>query len=98
VPDSFVTCTAGCVTVAASINSGVDSFVGRDGVGVKTAAVNVNCDTTVLAAEVRTAATSGVDSAGVAADPQAAIKAAIIAAVTRIFGFMEPPVIGDLIS
>ena len=36
--------------------------MGRDGVGVKAAAVSVNCETTVLAAEVRIAATSAVGS------------------------------------
>jgi hypothetical protein len=62
-----------------------------DGVGVNTAAVNVNCDTTVLAADVRTAATSGVGSAGVSEGPQATIKAAMNTVVIRIFSFMKPP-------
>ena len=42
-------------------------FVGSKVVGVKAAAVSVNCETTVPAADVRTAATSGVGSDGVGA-------------------------------
>jgi len=61
-----------------------------DGTGVKTAAVNVNCETTVLAADVRTAATSGVGS-GVLADPQAASNTAKTSKITRYFGFIEFP-------
>ena len=60
---------------AVMVGSGADVSVGGGGVGVKTAAVNVNCDTTVLAAEVRTAATSGVGS-GVVEGPQAAMNKA----------------------
>ncbi len=42
--------------------SGADVFVGMDVVGVNAAAVSVNCDITVLAADVRTRAISGVGS------------------------------------
>ncbi len=68
----MVTCATGSPVLVA-VGSRVAVSVGRGGgVGVKTAAVKVNCETTVLAAEVRTAATSGVGAAGVAGDPQAA--------------------------
>ena len=61
--------------------------------GVKAAAVSVNCDTTVLAAEVRTAATSGVDPvAGVADGPQAVINKMTAMTVAISLGFMKPPV------
>jgi hypothetical protein len=76
--------------VAVALGSGVNVSVGMNGVGVKTAAVNVNCDTTVLAAEVRTAATSGVGS-GVVADPQAARSRLKTSKSARYFGFMETP-------
>jgi hypothetical protein len=49
--------------VAVFCGSGVSVGSARI-VGVKTAAVNVNWETTVLAADVRTAATSGVGSPG----------------------------------
>jgi hypothetical protein len=57
-------------------------------VGVKAAAVNVNCETTVLAADVRTAATSGVGSPGVADGPQEATSIAITNIVMNSLGFM----------
>ena len=70
VPSAFVTWATGS-SVAVAVGASVAGSVGtNDGMGVNTAAVNVNCETTVLAAEVRTAATSGVGS-GVVADPQA---------------------------
>src|SRR5688572_32168630 len=69
VPDKFVTC-ASTGSVAVAVNSGADVFVGSKVVGVKAAAVSVNCDTTVPAADVRTAATSGVGSDRVGAPPQ----------------------------
>src|SRR5574338_608543 len=63
VPSAFVTCATGrVVTVAVAWGSAVSAgmlegaaVVG--GAGVNTAAVNVNSDTTVRAADVRTAAT-----------------------------------------
>jgi hypothetical protein len=58
---------------------------------VNAAAVSVNCETTVLAAEVRTAATSGVASGCVSEDPQAVINMAMKMTVTISFSFMEPP-------
>jgi hypothetical protein len=63
---------------------------GGGSVGVNTAAVNVNCETTVLAAEVRTAATSGVGS-GVVADPQATSKIALMSKSVRYFSFIKSP-------
>jgi hypothetical protein len=77
-----------------AVISGADVSVGRDAtVGVKAAAVSVNCEMTVLAAEVRTAATSGVDSdpAGGVADPHAAANMAIKMTITTDFSYMEPP-------
>jgi hypothetical protein len=74
VPWALVTsATGGCVSVAGGWGVSV-SIAGAavGGIGENTAAVNVNCDTTVLAAEVRTAATSGVGSAAVGEPPQAA--------------------------
>ena len=54
-------------TAGVSVGKGVGVSVGNgSGVGVKKAAVNVNSAITVLAAEVRTAFTSGVGSIGVA--------------------------------
>jgi hypothetical protein len=58
-------------------------------VGVKTAAVNVNCETTVLAADVRTAATSGVGSDGVAEGPQAARNRMEHSMGREYFGFIN---------
>src|SRR5687768_7785140 len=56
--------------------SGAEVFVGTAEVGVNAAAVSVNCDMTVLAADVRTTATSGVGSTDAGGDPQAAIRRA----------------------
>ena len=61
--------------------------------GVKAAAVKVNWDTTVLAAEVRTAATSGVGSEGVAAAPQAESNTAMRRMVRVVLIFMLHPII-----
>jgi hypothetical protein len=60
-------------------------------VGVKAAAVNVNCETTVLAAEVRTAAISGVGAPGVAEDPHAASRLATRKRMKNSFSFIKPP-------
>jgi hypothetical protein len=68
-----VAVAAGAVPVVVISGAGVS--VGSDGVGVKAAAVNVNCATTVLAADVRIAATSDVGSAfGVPAAPHAELS------------------------
>ncbi len=67
--------------VAVSVGSG-------GGVGVNAAAVNVNCASTVLAAEVRTAATSGVGAAGVAAPLQAASQRDATREITMFFLFI----------
>ena len=73
-----------------AVGSGADVSVGaKDGTGVNTAAVNVNCDTTVLAAEVRTTETLGVGS-GVDEDPHAASRISVTNAVKISFSFIEP--------
>ena len=73
------------------VGSGADVSVGWDGVGVNAAAVSVNCEMTVLAAEVRMAATSAVGScACVPGDPHAAISTMNRIAVIINFGFIEP--------
>jgi hypothetical protein len=61
-------------------------------VGVKAAAVSVNWEITVLAADVRMAATSAVGSCswGVLADPQAVKKMAISIRLRVGLRFMEP--------
>ena len=63
--------------------------VGGIGVGVNAAAVSVNSATTVMAAEVRTASTSGVGTMGVAGAQAASIRVAIIAEMTNL-AFMVP--------
>src|SRR6185295_4245383 len=76
VPSAFVTCTTGCpvAVLVVLVASGADVSVGWDGVGVNAAAVSVNCEITVLAADVRMAATSAVGSCScVPGDPHAAI-------------------------
>jgi hypothetical protein len=79
--------------------SGVGRFVGvsegGNGVGVKTAAVSVNSATTVYAAEVRMASTSGVGTMGVAGAQAASIKVAISAKMMN-FTFMGPLLIDYL--
>jgi len=71
-----------------AVGSNVDVLVaGGGGTGENTAAVNVNWETTVLAADVRTAATSGVGS-GVVDDPQAAISNAGIRSDRRSLFFI----------
>jgi hypothetical protein len=89
-----VTCaTAEVEVVSVAVASGWGVSVGAAGeenVGVKAAAVRVNCDITVLAADVRIAATSGVESAGVAEGPHAAINAATRKQTRNSFSFMEP--------
>jgi hypothetical protein len=67
-------------------------------VGVKAAAVSVNSATTVFAAEVRIAFTSGVGSIGVAG-AQAAMSRAIANRVIGSFEFMVPLLgsMGDLV-
>src|SRR5215216_6561428 len=63
VPSALVTCATGSdvwVAVASGL-PGACVSVGVAGTTVNTAAVNVNWETTVPAADVRTAATSGVD-------------------------------------
>ncbi len=60
--------------------------VGGRGVGVKAAAVSVNSATTVYAAEVRTASTSGVGTMGVAgAQAERVNAAANIKVINLIF-------------
>src|SRR5687768_7785142 len=71
--------------------SGAEVFVGTAEVGVNAAAVSVNCDMTVLAADVRTTATSGVGSTDAGGDPQAAIRRAHKSKVKLSFRFIEPP-------
>src|SRR5688500_20249183 len=67
--------------------------VGREAVGVNAAAVSVNCETTVLAAEVRTAAISGVGPCPSDAGDglQAATNKAMKITVITGFSFIEPP-------
>jgi hypothetical protein len=89
-----VTCATGndvsvAVASVACVAGGV--FVGEGSTGVKTAAVSVNCATTVFAAEVRTTATSGVGPMGVAEGPHATSKVAIKKIKQNSFGFMKPP-------
>jgi hypothetical protein len=62
-------------------------------VGVNAAAVSVNSEITVLAAEVRTAATSGVGSGGGLADPHAAITIAMKMAVAISFSLIESSIL-----
>src|SRR6266487_573453 len=92
VPSAFVTCARGgnvAVLVTAGVDAGVS--VGRDGVAVKAAAVSVNSEITVLAADVRTTATSGVDSCSCAlGDPHAASKMAISITIIVSLSFIEP--------
>ena len=74
-----------------AVGSGACVLVAGGGeVTVNAAAVSVNCETTVLAAEVRTAATSGVGSRGccVADPPQAPISSAMSIVVTTSFSFI----------
>src|SRR6185503_5800547 len=86
VPCALVTCTKGC-PVAVLVGCGVIVSVGIDGMGVNAAAVSVNCEMTVLAADVRIAATSGVGScSGVLEEPHAAINIMKRIAVTISFG------------
>ena len=61
--------------------------------GVNAAAVSVNCEMTVLAADVRTAATSGVgpDGCWVAVPPQAPIRSAMNIVVTTSLSFIICP-------
>src|SRR5258708_25640608 len=88
VPCALVTwATSGSVAVAVGASVAV-SVCGSEGIGVKTEAVNVNCETTVLAADVRTAATSGVGP-GVVADPQATSRTVMIRIVAMSFGFIK---------
>jgi hypothetical protein len=69
----------------------VAGSVGADLVGVNTAAVNVNCEITVLAAEVRMAATSAVGSCSeVVGDPHAGTRIAISRILIISLNFMEP--------
>jgi hypothetical protein len=59
---------------------------------VNTAAVNVNWETTVLAAEVRTAATSGVGSEGVGLAPQAVSSSTRMRRTNVDFVFIVHPI------
>ena len=63
--------------------------VGGRGVAVKAAAVSVNSATTVRAAEVRMASTSGVGSIGVAGAQAARIRT-VINAKTSDLAFIVP--------
>jgi hypothetical protein len=79
------------VAAVVSAVTGAAVSVGNAGVDVKAAAVSVNCETTVPAAEVRMAATSDVGScSGVFAEPQAATRIVRRSAVTISFGFIKP--------
>ena len=69
--------------------SGVTVAVGGSEVAVNTAAVSVNSATTVDAAEVRMASTSGVGTMGVAGAHAARIKVAITAKMMN-FSFIVP--------
>jgi hypothetical protein len=77
--------------VSVAVTSGAGVSVTGAVVGVKAAAVKVNCETTVLAAEVRIAATSGVGSLGVADGPHAAISIAVKKSVVNSLSFIHPP-------
>jgi hypothetical protein len=84
--------------VAVAVGSGAEVSVGRGGgVTVNAAAVSVNCDTTVLAAEVLTAAISGVAS-GVVEGPHAAVSMMTRDATMISFDFIEPPSCAKFIS
>jgi len=72
-----------------AVVSGADVLVGGEVVGVNAAAVNVNCETTVLAADVRTAPISEVGSAVVASgDAHATINMATRAVITIDLSFI----------
>ena len=94
VPWASVICATGWV-VAVLLACGVEGVdvsadsVARDGVGVNTAAVNVNCEMTVLAAEVRITATSGVGSWGGFADQHAANRTVISITLMVSLSFMD---------
>jgi hypothetical protein len=77
------------VSVGCGGGSGVGVSVAGSGVAVNDAAVSVNSATTVYAAEVRTASTSGVGTMGVAGAQAARIKVAITAKMMN-FVFMGP--------
>jgi hypothetical protein len=77
------------VGVSVGSGSGVAVSVGGSGVAVKAAAVSVNSATTVYAAEVRMASTSGVGTIGVAGAQAARIKVAITAKIMN-FTFIGP--------
>ena len=82
--------------------SGVGVSMGGNGVGEMAAAVSVNSATTVNAAEVRMASTSGVDTMGVAGAQAARIKVVIIVKMLNL-AFIVPLLIygeyfGSLIS
>src|SRR5215216_1356925 len=79
------------VAVAVMSTCGADVSVGREVVGVNAAAVSVNCEMIVLAAEVRTAATSGVASPDAGEGLHAATNMAMKMTVITGFSFMEPP-------
>jgi len=93
VPAPVVTCARGAtVAVALIATCGADVSVGREAVGVKAAAVSVNCEMTVLAAEVRTAAISGVGSCEDGGeDPHAATNMAMRMTLMSGLSFMKPP-------
>jgi len=77
------------VGVSVGSGSGVGVSVGGSGVGVKAAAVSVNSATTVNAAEVRMASTSGVGTMGVAGAQAARINAAANTKMVN-FSFIGP--------
>src|SRR5215207_10270252 len=92
VPSALVTWTRGGDPVTLAVASGALVSVGAEDVGVKAAAVRVNWAMTVPAADVRMAATSGVDSAwGVFEDPHPVITRVAISIMLRVsFSFIEP--------